>query len=188
MLKHLYHSLINDNGCMEWCIREALMIHPKISCATIMIVDQLEVHLSCIQDQFLQFYFSHFFLQETFKIDNDGQERSSDLECLLYRLQSEANGQENAVHNGFSTEPDGHGATERCQRLFCDILASEKFSSLCKILLENFQEMKPETVVDFSLINSRMKEQAYDQSPTLFLSDLQQVIYNSSLPLVTTFT
>ncbi|XP_047174638.1 uncharacterized protein LOC124842239 [Vigna umbellata] len=112
---------------------------------------------------------------ETLKIDSNGQERSLDLDCLLYRLQSEANGQENAVHNGFCTEPDGHGATERCQRLFCDILASEEFSSLCKVLLENFQEMKPETIFDFSLINSRMKEQAYEQTPTLFLSDLQQV-------------
>jgi len=100
---------------------------------------------------------------------------------LLRRLQSEANGQENAVHDGFSSKSDVHGATKRCQRVFCDVLASEKFSSLCKIL-------KPETVFDFSLINSRMKEHAYEQSPTLFLSDLQQVIYNNSLPLVTVFT
>ncbi|KAK8473149.1 hypothetical protein PHAVU_001G067001 [Phaseolus vulgaris] len=105
---------------------------------------------------------------ETFKIDYNGQECSPELECLLHRLQSEANGQENAVHDGFSSKSDVHGATKRCQRVFCDVLASEKFSSLCKIL-------KPETVFDFSLINSRMKEHAYEQSPTLFLSDLQQV-------------
>ncbi|CAJ1971945.1 unnamed protein product [Sphenostylis stenocarpa] len=152
VLKHLYHSLGNDNGGMEWCIREALMVRPKISCASTMMVGPAE----------------------TFKIDNNGQEHSSELECLLYRLQSEANGHKNAVHNGFSSEADSHGATERCQHVFRDILASEKFSSLCKILLENFQEMKPETVFDFSVINSRMKEQAYEHSSTLFLSDLQQ--------------
>jgi len=145
--------------------------------------------MTCPNSQlFLKFYFPRIFLQETFKIDCNGQEHSSELECLLYRLQSEANGQENAAHDGFSSESDVHGATERCQRVFCDILASEKYSLLCKILLENFQEMKPETVFDFSLINSRMKEQAYEQSPTLFLSDLQQVIYNNSLTLVTVFT
>lgn len=80
--------------------------------------------------------------------------------------------------NGFSSESDGRGVTERCQHVFRNILASEKFSSLSKVLLENFQGMKPESVFDFSVINSRMKEQAYDQSPTLFLSDIQQVIFN----------
>lgn len=81
--------------------------------------------------------------------------------------------------NGFSSESDRHGTTERCQRVFCNILASEKFSSLCKVLLENFQGMKPESVFDFSVINSRMKKQDYEQSPTLFLSDIQQVLFNS---------
>ncbi|KAG4975810.1 hypothetical protein JHK86_035284 [Glycine max] len=149
VLKQLYHSLGNDNGGMEWCIREALMSHPKISCATTM--------------------------TETLNIVKDGQECSPQLESLFYRLQSEANGHENVVNNGFSSESNGHGATGRCQRVFRDILASEKFSSLCKVLLENFRGMKPETVFDFSLINSRMKGQAYEQSPTLFLSDFQQV-------------
>ncbi|RDX79173.1 PHD finger protein EHD3, partial [Mucuna pruriens] len=149
VLKHLYNSLGNDNGGMEWCIREALMSCPKINCATTM--------------------------TETSKIDKDGQECSSQLECLFYGLQSEANGHANFVHNGFSSESDGCGATERCQRVFCDILSSEKFSSLCKVLLENFQGVKPESVFDFSVINSRMKGQAYEQSPTLFLSDVQQI-------------
>lgn len=34
VLKHLYHSLGNNNGGMEWCIREAIISHPKISCVT----------------------------------------------------------------------------------------------------------------------------------------------------------
>lgn len=122
-----------------------------------------------------------FSLQKTCKIDKDGQECSSQLECLFYRLQSEASGHANVVQNGFSNELDGCGTTGRCQRVFHDILASEKFSSLCKVLLENFQGMKPESVFDFSVINSRMKGQAYEQSPTLFLSDVQQVIYNNNI-------
>ncbi|KAK7320953.1 hypothetical protein VNO77_30941 [Canavalia gladiata] len=149
VLKHLYHSLGKDNGGMDWCIREALVNHPKINCATI--------------------------VTETFKVDKDDQECSSQFEWLSHRLQSEANGHANVMHNGFSSESDGHGATERCQRVFCNILASEKFGSLCKVLLENFQGMKPESVFDFSVINSRMEGRAYEQSPTLFLSDVQQV-------------
>ncbi|KAK7385124.1 hypothetical protein VNO78_30835 [Psophocarpus tetragonolobus] len=119
--------------------------------------------------------FPLIFLQEAFKTDKDGQECSQQLECLQYKLQSEANGHENVVHNGFSSDSNGRDVTERCQHVFHDILASEKFSSLCNVLLENFQGMKPETIFDFSVINSRMKRQAYEQSPTLFLSDVQQV-------------
>ncbi|XP_027333007.1 PHD finger protein EHD3-like isoform X2 [Abrus precatorius] len=152
VLKHLYHSLGNDNGGMEWCIREALISHPKTNCATMMM--------------------------ETSKIDKDGKACSSQFECLSLRLQSEADGHANFMHNEFSNGSDGRGATEKCQRVLSNVLASEKFSSLCKALLENFQGMKPESVFDFSAINSRMKGQAYEQSPTLFLSDVQQVWRN----------
>ncbi|KAK7286934.1 hypothetical protein RJT34_22301 [Clitoria ternatea] len=149
VLRQLYHSVGNDNGGMERCIREALMNCPKISCATT--------------------------VMETSKLDKYGQECSSQFGCLSHRLQIEANGHAKVLHNGFSSESGIHGATERCQRVFCNILASEKFNSLCEVLLENFQGMKPESVLDFSVINSRMKEQAYEQSPTLFLSDVLEV-------------
>ena len=120
-------------------------------------------------------------MQETFKIDKDGQECSSQFEWLSQRTRSEVNGHANVMHNGCSSEPHGHGVTEMCQRVLCNILTSEKFSLLCKALLENFQGMKPENVFDFSVMNSRMKEHAYEQSPTLFLSDIQQVIFSSVL-------
>ena len=121
------------------------------------------------------------FLQETLKIDKDGQECSSQFEWFSHRLQSEANEHANVMHEGCSSESDGRGVTKKCQRVFCNILASEKFSSLCKVLLENFHGVKPESVFDlhFSIISSRMKEQAYEQSPMLFLSDIQQVNLNS---------
>ncbi|XP_061372172.1 PHD finger protein EHD3 [Gastrolobium bilobum] len=149
VLKHLYHSSSNDNGGIERCISEAPMNRPKTSCDNI--------------------------VMETSKIDKDGQECSSKFEWLSHRLRSEANGHANVMHNGFSSDSHCHGVTERCQHVFCNILASEKFSSLCKVLLENFPGMKPESLFDFSVINSRMKEHAYEQSPTLFLSDFQQV-------------
>ncbi|RYR41417.1 hypothetical protein Ahy_A08g037804 [Arachis hypogaea] len=146
VLNHLYHSLGNDNSGTKWCIKEALMSNPK-----------------SITDM------------ETSKIDKDGQECSSHFDCSSHRLQFEANGHAYVMHGGCSSESDGNGLTKKCQRVFHNILASEKFSSLCKVLLENFHGMKPESVVDFSVINSRMTEEAYEQSPTLFLSDFQQV-------------
>lgn len=120
-----------------------------------------------------------FCLQETFKIDKDGQECSLQFEPLSHRTEKEANGHADVMCNGGSSESPDHGVTEMCQRVLCNVLTSEKFSSLCKALLENFQGMKPESVLDFTVMNSRMKEQAYEQSPTLFLSDIQQVNLSS---------
>ncbi|XP_028235953.1 PHD finger protein EHD3-like isoform X2 [Glycine soja] len=149
VLKHLYQSLGDGNGGIEGCIREALIHYPKHNHTTT--------------------------VMETFKIDKDGQECSLQFEPLSHRTEKEANGHADVMCNGGSSESPDHGVTEMCQRVLCNVLTSEKFSSLCKALLENFQGMKPESVLDFTVMNSRMKEQAYEQSPTLFLSDIQQV-------------
>ncbi|RDY04664.1 PHD finger protein EHD3, partial [Mucuna pruriens] len=149
VLNHLYQSLGDGNGGIERCIKEALIHHPKLNHATT--------------------------VTETFKIDKDGQECSLQFERLSHKSGNEANGHADVMCNGCSSELPGHGVTEMCQRVLCNVLTSEKFSSLCKALLENFQGMKPESVFDFTVMNSRMKEQAYEQSPTLFLSDIQQV-------------
>ncbi|KAE9605832.1 putative histone-lysine N-methyltransferase chromatin regulator PHD family [Lupinus albus] len=149
VLNHLYHSLGGSNGGIEGCIREALMNYPKTSCAPA--------------------------FTENFKIDKGGHECYSHSELFSHRLQNETNGHANIKRNGCSSRLDARGGTERCQRVLCNILTSEKFSSLCKVLLENFQGIKPETVFDFSVINARMKEHAYEHSPTLFLSDIEQV-------------
>lgn len=138
VLKHLYQSLGDGNGGIEGCIREALIHHPKLTCATT--------------------------VTETFKIDKGG-----------HRTGNETNRHADVMRNGCSSESPGHGVTEMCQHVLSNIFASEKFSSLCKVLLENFQGMKPESVLDFNVMNTRMKEQAYEQSPTVFLSDIQQV-------------
>ncbi|CAL0317948.1 unnamed protein product [Lupinus luteus] len=149
VLNHLYNSLGGSNGGIEGCIREALMNYPKTSCAPT--------------------------VAENFKVDKDGQECSSHTDLLSHKLQNETNGHANVMHNGCSSRSDARGGTERCQRVFCNILSSEKFSSLCKVLLENFQGIKPERIFDFSVINARMKEHTYEHSPTLFLSDIEQV-------------
>ncbi|CAL0305484.1 unnamed protein product [Lupinus luteus] len=118
---------------------------------------------------------SHLEDQEILKIDKDGQEHSSQLEWLSHRTQGESNGHANVMHNGCSSKTHGHGVTHTCQCVLRDILKSEKFSSLWKALLENFQGMKPDSVFDFNIMTSRMEEKVYEQSPALFLSDMQQV-------------
>ncbi|CAI9763993.1 unnamed protein product [Fraxinus pennsylvanica] len=65
--------------------------------------------------------------------------------------------------------------TELCRCMFSDIIMSEKFAQLCSLLLENFQGLKVDKLLDLSLINSKMKEGAYESSPALFYSDIQQV-------------
>ncbi|CAJ1974290.1 unnamed protein product [Sphenostylis stenocarpa] len=149
VLKHLYQSLGdgNGNGGIVGCIKEAL--NPK--------------HNHPISSM------------ETLIIDKDGQECASQFEQLSRRTVKESNRHADVLCNGRSSESPDHGVTEMCQRVLCNILTSENFSSLCKALLGNFQGMKPESVFDFTIMNSRMKEQAYEKSPALFLSDIQQV-------------
>ncbi|KAI5405841.1 PHD finger protein EHD3 isoform X2 [Lathyrus oleraceus] len=149
VLKHLYQSLGNVDGGIEGCIGQALIHHPQRSCATT--------------------------VMGTSKIDKDGHEFSSHFDRLSHRPQTEANGHAHVMQSGSSSEPHGHGVTEMCQRVLHNILTSEEFNSLRKTLLENFQGIKLESVFDFSVTSSRMKQKTYEQSPTLFLSDIQQV-------------
>jgi hypothetical protein len=91
----------------------------------------------------------------------------------------EANGYAPVMQNGSSSESQDHGGTEMCQRMLHDVLTSEEFNSLCKTIFENFHGIKPESVVDFSVIISRMKQKFYERAPELFLSDIQQVCFSS---------
>ncbi|KAF2296677.1 hypothetical protein GH714_001116 [Hevea brasiliensis] len=65
--------------------------------------------------------------------------------------------------------------TEMCQNALLNIILSEKFTLLCKLLVDNFQETKAENLLGLSLINIRMKDGVYEHSPSLFLTDIQLV-------------
>ncbi|XP_045816173.1 uncharacterized protein LOC123909384 [Trifolium pratense] len=97
------------------------------------------------------------------------------IDRLSHRTRTEANGYAPVMQSGSSSESHGHGGTEMCQRMLCEVLTSEMFNSLCKTIFENFQGIKPESVVDFSVVISRMQQKFYENSPELFLSDIQQV-------------
>lgn len=102
------------------------------------------------------------------------RECSSPTGCLLNGFLKEDSEHVGVSSNGY-IDTSKRTVTETCQRAFFNTLISEDFASLCKLLLDNFQGIK-DNVFDFSLINSRMKDGAYESSPTLFLSDFQQVI------------
>lgn len=79
--------------------------------------------------------------------------------------------------NGLVDEPKSHTVTELCQRMFVDIVKSEKFAELCHVLFENFEGMKADNFFDISRIHSRMKDGSYEGSSLLFHSDIQQVLF-----------
>nr|DAD39816.1 TPA_asm: hypothetical protein HUJ06_014139 [Nelumbo nucifera] len=81
----------------------------------------------------------------------------------------------NESQNETSSQANVHHVSELCQQIFLKIIVSEKFSLLCKLLCENFPGVKVDSFIDFSVINSRMKEGAYGQSPIHFCTDIQQV-------------
>lgn len=86
-----------------------------------------------------------------------------------------ASWQDDVISNGSSSKPKHRTATETFQHAFFNILVSEKFSSLCKLLMQNFQGIKADSIFDLKLINSRMKSGVYEDSPFLFSTDMQQV-------------
>lgn len=105
-----------------------------------------------------------------------------------YRLgtSTQATGMQNGIAAkgaNFTSKASMNGSnhemiTELSQCAFYNIIISGKFSQLCKLLCENFPETKIDRVLDFRLINSRMKEGAYEQSQVLFSSDMLQVSYH----------
>lgn len=73
-------------------------------------------------------------------------------------------------------QSDQQTINQMCQHALCDIITSEKFNLLCKLLVENFEGTKVDRLLDFSIINARMKEGIYERYPVLFSSDTKQVI------------
>ncbi|KAM1389120.1 hypothetical protein ACFX2I_017144 [Malus domestica] len=147
VLENMYQSLGDDEGGVQVCIREAL---------------------------------AHFReIDHTTRVKESGDHEDRHRCCFL--TQSILNGSQKAasmnagvVSNGFSNKSNHHTVTAMCQRAFYNVLVSETFTSLCKVLLQNFQGIKADSVFDFSLINSRMKGGDYEHSPMLFSNDMQQ--------------
>ncbi|KAL3504305.1 hypothetical protein ACH5RR_034146 [Cinchona calisaya] len=148
VLEHICKSLDGEGGLQD-CIQDALAFSLENGCTSAV---KESVH-SC----------------------ENGRKWPSHSVPLHPRIDDDINGIESVILDASINETNHQRVTERCKRTFFDVIMSEKFALLCKVLLENFQGMKVDKLFDISLINSRMKEGAYENSPVLFFSDIQQV-------------
>ncbi|CAL9069354.1 PHD finger protein EHD3-like isoform X1 [Musa acuminata AAA Group] len=65
--------------------------------------------------------------------------------------------------------------TRKCEKAFLEILISEKFAMLCDFLWETFEDNKAKSFLDFSLIDSKLKNGDYEHSPELCNKDVQKI-------------
>ncbi|KAG8378212.1 hypothetical protein BUALT_Bualt08G0114300 [Buddleja alternifolia] len=146
VLDEVFQSLESEGGLRK-CIQDALSFHPGSRSRTTV---KEPIH-SCIAGSKYAF--------ETGSACDGHQDVAKGSMCMTF------NGSVNELNRGT--------VTELCRRTFFDIIMSEKFAELCGLVLEN--GMKANKLLDLSPINSRMKENAYDSSPVLFHSDVQQI-------------
>ncbi|XP_040997599.1 PHD finger protein EHD3-like isoform X2 [Juglans microcarpa x Juglans regia] len=147
ILEHMYRSSSVDESCIRGCIWKALVSNHGTDGTMV--------------------------VKESGHCDED-RLKTSQTRCMPNGSQKAANGHAGAISSGCLNESDHNNNTEKCQRALFNILISDKFTSLCKLLFENFQGIKAD-FFDFSIINLRMKEGTYEHSPVLFSSDIQQV-------------
>ncbi|KAK3019450.1 hypothetical protein RJ639_004901 [Escallonia herrerae] len=138
------YQSVGEGGLKE-CIRDALFFNPESSCTTT--------------------------VNESAHLDAETQKCPLHVGCMLNGTQNATKEHMCVVSNG---SLNGSYHRTRTERAFFDILISEKFSELCDLLFEKFQGMKVDSIFNVSLMNSRMKDGAYESIPMLFESDIQQ--------------
>ncbi|XP_016699858.2 PHD finger protein EHD3 isoform X1 [Gossypium hirsutum] len=148
VLENMHQFLNGDEGGIRRCIQDALLFHQENDC-NVTVKDSDTCH-------------------------EDKQNCSPQAGQIPNGTQHTAEKLKGVISNGSYKELYPQTTTERCQRVFFDVIISEKFTSLCKLLLENFQGIKLDNLFHLSLINSRMKEGEYERSPMLFASDIQE--------------
>ncbi|XP_074371242.1 PHD finger protein EHD3-like [Apium graveolens] len=80
-----------------------------------------------------------------------------------------------ATSNGSTNESSSHLESDMWKQALFSVLISTKFAELCELLCGNFHGMNVSSLFNLGLINSRINEGAYKNSPMLFHSDIQQV-------------
>ncbi|XWS15187.1 hypothetical protein CRYUN_Cryun35bG0072800 [Craigia yunnanensis] len=149
VLEHMHQLLSGDEGGIQRCIQDALLFHRENGC-NVTVKDSDASH--------------------------EGRQKcSSQAGRIPNGTKHTTEGLEGVISNGSFKESNPQTTTEICQHVFFDVIISEKFTSLCKILFDNFQGIKLDSIFHLNLINSRMKDGVYEHSPMLFSSDIQRV-------------
>ncbi|XVE55254.1 hypothetical protein DITRI_Ditri03aG0144600 [Diplodiscus trichospermus] len=149
VLEHMHQLLGGNEGGIQRCIQDALLFHQENGCNV------------TVKDPDASNEDRRKYSLQAGKIPNGTKHTAEKLEGF--------------ISNGSFKESNPQNTTEMCQRVFFDVIISDKFRSLCKILLDNFQGIKLDSLFCLNLINSRMKDGVYEHSPMLFSSDIQQV-------------
>ncbi|XVE95570.1 hypothetical protein REPUB_Repub02eG0109600 [Reevesia pubescens] len=149
VLEHMHQLLSGDEGGIQRCIQDALFFHRENGCNMI------------VKDSDASY--------------EDGQKYSLQAGRIPNGTKHTVDGLEGVISNGSLKESNPQTTTEMCQRVFFDVIISEKFTSLCKLLFDNFQGIKLDSLFDLSVIHLRMKDGVYEHSPMLFSSDIQRV-------------
>ncbi|OMO57438.1 Zinc finger, FYVE/PHD-type [Corchorus capsularis] len=148
VLEHMHQLLSGDEGGIQCCIRDALLFHSENGC--------------------------NLTIKEPDTSHGGRQNCSLQAGRMPNGTKYTAEGLKGVTSNG-SLKENSQTTTEMCQRVFFDVITSEKFTSLCKLLFDNFQGIKVDSLFNLGLINSRMKNGIYEHSPMLFSSDIQRV-------------
>lgn len=82
-----------------------------------------------------------------------------------------------ATSNGSTNESSSCLESDMWKQALFNVLISTKFAELCDLLCGNFHGMNVSSLFNLGLINSRINEGVYKNSPMLFHSDIQQVLY-----------
>ncbi|XVF37001.1 hypothetical protein REPUB_Repub19eG0107200 [Reevesia pubescens] len=149
VLEHMHQLLHGDEGGIQRCIQDALLFHRENDCN------------AALKDSDASHVVRPKCSSQAGRIPNGTKHTTEGLEGV--------------ISNGFFKESNPQTTTEMCQRVFFDVIISEKFTSLCKLLFDNFQGIKLDSLFHLSLIHRRMKDGVYEHSPMLFSSDIQQV-------------
>ncbi|KAK9748888.1 hypothetical protein RND81_02G088100 [Saponaria officinalis] len=107
-------------------------------------------------------------------VDHLSGESDFHRDLMLNRGSTAAEGPSAVTSNRLTNESSYSTVSGLCERALSNILMSGKFASLCKLLPENFHGVNIDKLLDFSLINIRMKDGTYERTPILFSSDIQQ--------------
>ena len=79
------------------------------------------------------------------------------------------------LNSEINCHADDHTISKVWENVLVEIFASEKFALLCDLLVGKLPGIKPDSVLDFSAISSKLKNREYGLSIDLLHQDLQLV-------------